>query len=103
MSNKDLILQEILSYEAITRISKLLDQLAEGLQTLGVLKIMRLFPQNFVDLFTYKPISGAEVAECLCISPNLQDPGDAVTIKHLRRFIRESSDEGNLCILYARD
>ena len=103
MSNKELIFQEILSFEAINRILKLLDQLAEGLQTLGVLKIMRLLPQNFVDLFTYKSISGAKVAECLCISPNLQDLGDTVTIKHLRRFIRESSDEGNLCSLYATD
>ena len=93
MSNKDLILQEIFSYEAIFRISKMLDQLAEGLQTLGMLKMMRLFPQKFIQLFTYKQLSPVDVVECLCCTPQL--PGEEIAIKHLKKFLMTSSEEGN--------
>ena len=95
MSNKELILQEILAYEGITRIAKMLDQFMEGLQTLGMLKLMRLFPENFLHLFIYKPLSAITVMECLCLPSNVKDPGDAIILKHLNRFIMESSEEGN--------
>lgn len=96
MSNKEFILQEVLAFEGITRISKMLDQLIEGLQTLGLLKLMRLFPDRFIHLFTYKQLCASSVLESLCVPPNLDhDSHGTVTIKHLRRFIMEASEEGN--------
>ena len=99
MSNKEFILEEILSFEAISRISNMLDQFAEGLKTLGLLKIMRLFPKNFVHLFTYRAISTSDVLNCLHVPENL-DAGDDVTLMHLRRFITDSSEEGNCLYLF---
>ena len=58
--------------------SEMLDHLAEGLQTLGMLKIMRLLPKKFVHVFTYTALSANDVMECLCIPANLEDSGDAV-------------------------
>lgn len=97
MYNKDLILQEIMTFEAVIRISKMLDQLAEGLQTLGMVKLMRLYPDIFINLFTHKSLSANDVIKCLYVPQELDD---AVAIKHLRNFIMNSSEEGNLqCIL----
>jgi len=94
MSNKEFVLEEILSFEGISRVSKMLDQLAEGLKTLGMLRTVRLFPQNFVHLFTYAAVSATDVLNRLNV-PSSLDPGDMVTLSHLRRFIMESSEEGN--------
>ena len=52
MSNKDVIAQEILCFDAVGRVSKLLDQLCSGLRELGVLNLIRTFPDLFVHLFT---------------------------------------------------
>ena len=43
MGTKDVIWQEIMLFDAITSISKLLDQLSSGLRSLGVLCVMRAF------------------------------------------------------------
>ena len=98
MSNKEFILEELLSFEGITRITKMLDQLGDGLRTLGMLRIMKLFPTNFVHLFTHTDISIEDILTCFEVPSNLE-AGDAVTISHLRRFIIESSEEGNPTLL----
>ena len=53
MSTKDVIGQEIMCFESVGCVSKLLDQLCDGLQQLGVLEIMKTFPHLFLPLFTY--------------------------------------------------
>ena len=59
---------EIIAYDAIGRISKLLDQLGSGLQSLGLLKVMRAFPKLFLPLFVYTGcISPCDVLEAIII------------------------------------
>lgn len=79
----------------------MLDQLRDSLKTLGVLRIMRLFPNKFVDLFTHTTVAVEDVLSCLKVPSNLE-AGDAVTVSHLRMFIVESSEEGktNLFVMY---
>lgn len=94
MSNRGLILEEIITFESIGRIAKLLDQLCDGLKTLGVLWIMKAFPQIFVQLFTYtEAVSATDVLETLNIPTHL-DSRDVITVCHLKRFITEASEEG---------
>ena len=97
MSNKEFILEELLSYEGISRVSKMLDQLAEGLKTLGVLRIVKLFPHKFVQMFVHTAISVEDVLACFKVPPDLE-AGDVITVSHLQRFISESSEEGNQCV-----
>ena len=98
MSNKEVILEEILSFEGIARITKMLDQLGDGLKTLGVLRMMKLFPNQFVHLFTHTSVTVEDVLSSLKVPPNLES-GDLVTISHLKRFIIESSEEGKTTLL----
>lgn len=94
MSSKDVIAQEVLAYEAMSRVSKLLDQFVDGLRNLGVLKAMRSFPDLFVHLFTYTAnVSTEEVLDTLRCDAVLE-PSDAVIFNHLKRFIVEGSEDG---------
>ena len=51
MSNKEVIVEEITSFEGIGRVSKMLDQLSEGLKSLGVLRPIKLFPEQFAVIY----------------------------------------------------
>ena len=93
MSNKDMIGQEVVCYEAVGKISKLLDQIGEGLRTLEVIRVMRRFPELFVPLFTYTAsISAEEVLDAVHADENMM-PEDRVTMAHLNRWISEASVE----------
>jgi len=100
MSNRDYILEEILSFESIGRIAKLLDQLSDGLKNLGILRIIRTFPNIFVHLFTCtKVVSATDVLDTLKISAN-HNLNDSITISYLRRFISEAPEEGTLFFMW---
>ena len=72
LSNKEVIVEEILLYESVGRIAKVLDQLTEGLKTLGFLRVMRAFPDVFAALFTsMTTVSPSDVLNCLKILKNL--------------------------------
>ena len=97
MSNKDVIGQEVLLFDAIASIAKLLDQLSDGLRSLGVLRIMRVFPDLFLHLFTYTAcVTSSDVKEAVYIDEEKTDvqPGVTVVMSHLYRFIKDVSEEG---------
>ncbi len=94
MSNKDIIGQHIICYDAVERVSKLLDQMCEGLANLGVLKVIRAFPDLFVHLFTYTAsVSCPDVIDSIDFGQNL-GPSDHVIVTHLKRFLGQLSEEG---------
>ena len=73
MSNKDVIGQEILLFDAIASIAKLLDQLSHGLCSLKVLRTMRAFPDLFLHLFTYTAcIQSSDVQEAVYVDEEKQ-------------------------------
>ena len=97
ISNKDVIGREVLLFDAIASIAKLLDQLSDGLRSLGVLRIMRVFPDLFLHLFTCTVcVTSSDVKEAVYIDEKKTDvqPGDTVVMSHLYRFIEDASEEG---------
>ncbi len=92
MSNKDVIGQEVLYFDSILRIEKILDQLCDGLRTLGVFSIIKMFPELFAPLLTYTACMSAEdVAEAIYMVGNA--PGDDIIMAHFKRWIYETSKE----------
>ena len=94
MSNKDVIGQEVLFFDAIACVAKLLDQVCDGLQSLGVLRIMRAFPDLFLHLFTYTAnVTSSDVFEAIFVDEdktNMQ-PMDTVIMGYIRG---DASEEG---------
>lgn len=93
MCTKDVISQEVLSYEAVGRIARLLDQISDGLASLGVLQVMRSFPHLFVHLFTYMAcVTPEDVLEAVYVHENAEI--DEVVMCLLKEFISGASEEG---------
>ena len=95
ISSKDVIAQEIFKYQAIGRISKILDQLADGLSHLGVMKIVRCFPILCLPLLSYTVnVSPEDVSEAVYVEDeeNLL-PSDAVSFTFVKKFINESTED----------
>ena len=79
------------------RISKLIDQICDGLRPLGFLKAIRAFPELFVHLFTYTAsISPADLLEAVYVDgdEDTLSASNAKTLCHLRNFLSESPQEG---------
>ena len=97
MTNRDVIYQEVLTFDAIGKISNLLDQLSSGLHALGVLPVVRAFPELFVPLFTYTAaISPEEVVDTLYLSDDEEE--DEVALLLLKRWIANASEESKLAM-----
>ena len=98
LSNREVIVEEIPLYESVGRIAKVLDQLTEGLKTLGFLRVMRAFPDIFAALFTSSTTASPyDVLDCLKIPNNLSED-DIITISCLQKFIRQATKEGILIL-----
>ncbi len=93
MSNKEVIQQEIISYEAVYKVSKTLDQFVDGLKHLGILKIIRAFPELFAQLFTYNAeLTYTNVVEAIF----LEECDALVPLSHLYSFLNEADEEGKV-------
>ena len=65
-----------------------------SLQSLGLLKMMRLFPHSFTTHFMYTTLKATDVMNCISV-PASADPGNKVALKHLSDFIAMATEEGN--------
>ena len=93
-----MIAQEILTHEAIFKISKLLDQFYEGLKKLRILQLIRAFPDLFAPLFTFTgDISSEMVSEALFIKDESDlHPGDRKILGFLQTFIHACDQTGEV-------
>lgn len=84
-----------MSFDAVGRISKLLDQVCDGLCSLGILQVMRAFPELFISLFTY---TGCVCCDDVQDAIFIEDSSfvDDVIVSHLNRFISEASEQGTV-------
>lgn len=102
MSTKEVIAQEILCYDAVGRVSKLLDQFSSGLRPTGLLEIMKLFPELFVHLFTYTAcVSPSVVLDSIYVDEdsNLEYGNDVIIVMdHLKKFVTTASEQGLLIL-----
>ena len=81
MSTKNIIGQQVLCYDSVVRIAKLLDQLCDGLRDGGLLKVVRAFPEIFSPLFTYTACVGSkDVLEAI----DTDDDNSDISWKHFQ-------------------
>lgn len=96
ISNRVVIGQEILCFDAMGRISKLLDQIILGLRPLGVLSVVHAFPEMCAPLFTYTAcVSASSVNDAIYVDTSITTilPGDQVVLEHLRHWVNEASEK----------
>lgn len=91
-----MIAQQVLTHEAIYKITKLLDQFCEGLKQLRILQLIRSFPDLFTPLFTFTgDISSEVVSEAIFIRDGTQlHSDDKVTLSYLQTFIKTCDQQG---------
>lgn len=97
MSNKDAVGQEIILFEPIGRVSRLLDQFSCGLESTGLLNMMRTFPDLFVHLFTYTAcVSSTAVLESIYADEEESDDYSGndleIIMNHLTKFINDATE-----------
>ena len=90
-----MIAQEVLTYEGLHKKAHLLDQLIQGLQKSGILKIIRTFPEAFIPMFVYEKVYAKDVLEAIYVPKELESDDDASLLRRfLRQFINESNETG---------
>lgn len=87
---------EIVTFDSVGRVSKLLDQMFSCLQTLGVLLIVRASTNLLVPLLTNTAcISPVEVIKAVYVDDD-HCPSDNFSMVHLHKFVGEATEEGML-------
>ena len=88
-----------MQYEALFKVSNLLDQFREGLKRMDVLSVIQCFPQLFVNLFTFTgQVSSDDVLEAIFVGD--YDVTDEILKGLLFKYIKNLSEEG-MCMLLA--
>ena len=82
------VIQSLIVHDAIGKPKILLDQLREGLQTLGFRSRMQVYPELFKELFVAgeKEMKGSDIKEILMFPSEMSDPEKTI-IEHMTEFI----------------
>ena len=100
MSTKDAVAQQVLTNEALYRISPMLDQITDGLKHCTILKMLRALPEVCLPLLTYNGVLSAEdVLHALCVDDTSVDE---VAFKFLQRFITEADETSKYMYIVER-
>ncbi len=95
VTTNDVVAQDILTYEAVYKVSKLLDQFREGLKTLRIRKLIQAFPEEFAGLFTYTGLEPSDVLDALSIHRDVVlQPGYTIVLSFFHRYIQECNENG---------
>ncbi len=82
-----------MAYDSIGRISRMLDQFSTGLQAMGVLKVIRSFPNLFISLFVYTGcVSPEDVAKAIFVDKDMSDY-EQQAMAHLHQFVGCASEQ----------
>ena len=94
MTTPHSVVQDIILHEVIAKRQKMLDQLAEGLNGLTLLSLIRAFPEVFLPLFVSTgDIFSADVIE-ITTTKDHRTPSEEATWNILIRFIYDCSNKG---------
>ena len=99
MQSKDSVAQNLLTHEALYRISPLLDQIAQGLKKGGMLRGIQDFPYLYAPLLLYTgEVSATDVLEAIYVDEEETDvqQGDGITLAFLRRFVQDCDGDGEV-------
>lgn len=93
---------EFLSHEALLRRQPSIDQLCAGLESLGMLNLIRCMPETFKGVFTFQP--GFMTAEK--VVSMLKFPGskevEVTAAKFLVDVLNQATDEGRYYVPVVR-
>ena len=91
MSNKDTVAHEIIQFEAIDRLQRVLNPFRDGLLTNSLLEVIKLFPPLFVDLFTFcGTINSEQVLRAVYVlEPEALSDGDQQLLAFVRQYIQQ--------------
>lgn len=99
LANKDAIAQDFTLHDTLLRGKCALDQISNGLEETGVLKLVRFFPVQFEALFTNESLdeemTGPSVLK-LFRFPAIMDAKRQQTAKWLREFVNSCSPKGTM-------
>ncbi len=100
MNNRNTVASEIMQFEAIDRLERVLKPFREGLQTNHLLDVVQLFAPLFVDLFTFSgTLQCAQVLDAIFVQEsqsNDRDDEDEQLVVWVRQYVQECSSEGML-------
>lgn len=99
MSTKDLILQDVMMYEGLYKITTLLNQFCDGLKRSGVYDVIAAYPDIFSTLFTYAELTPVDVVEAVYVDQDDVHDDDMI-ISHLVRYIHECDESGTCICIY---
>ena len=82
------VIQSLIVHDAIGKPKILLDQLREGLQTLGFGSRMKVYPELFKELFVAgeKEMKGSDIKEILMFPSEMSD-AEKTIMEHMNEFI----------------
>ena len=94
MSTKNLILQDVMMYEGLYKITTLLNQFSDGLKRSGVYDVITAYPDIFSTLFTYTELTPVDVVETVYVDQDDVHDDDDIIISHLVHYIHECDESG---------
>lgn len=97
MHSKDSVAQNVLTHEALYRITPLLDQISQGLKKGGILRCIQMFPYEYAPLLVYTgELSATDVLEAIYVDDEETEvqEGDNITLAFLRRFVHDCDGDG---------
>ena len=92
-----MIAQDVLVHEAVYKLEKFMDQFCDRLHKLGLLRLLRAFPNEFVEIFTYAgSVTVDDVLEAVFVDEEetQMQPGDSITLSLLHEYTRGCDKEG---------
>ena len=99
-ANKDAIAQDFTLHDALLRGKCALEQLAKGLDDVGLLKLMRQFPLEFEPLFTdqlsEEELTGSVVFKMFRFPDDLNE-SELRVAGWLRQFVTTCNVDGEWC------
>ena len=94
MSTRHSVVQDITLHEVIIKRKPLLDHFTEGLNCLGLGKLIESFPLLFEPLFVSSgPVTAAQVIDIIDV-PDKMDEEEEVAFQMLHTVLEECSEEG---------
>ena len=96
METKDIVAQEVLSYDALYRRSVLLDQFKQGLEEVGILRLITQFPNEMSSLFTFTgDLTNEEVIDAVYVVDDVVlSDDDSAVMSLFVRFIQTLNSSG---------
>ena len=99
MSTKEAIVQDLFTFDALYKRQVLLDQLKEGLKSIGALKLIQTFPNEMLPMFTFQgQLVADDVLEAIDVQVSEDSEGlrpeDEVLLRFLQRYIRSLTQSG---------